>query len=151
MVHTELWQLKDAAVEDLLGQSGSDPTIQLSFMKSKNGQRHQVLEKEFWKKIWLQATKDGLRSNWLLWNCRFPGGTKRASNQVAVHLFPKGEALKSITSEWWEASLPKVFPDKTSEEIGKMFAETGEVRDIPITEKWTIVMMLGEQSIVSDR
>jgi len=141
MVRTELWKLQDAAVVNLMEQGDFDPTIQLGFLKSKDGQRHGVLEREFWKKIWTRAVEDGLRSNWLLWNCRFPGGTKRAFNQVAVHLFPKGEPEKKLDREWWEKALPETFPDKSQEEIGKLFRETGEVRDIPIVENWTIVMM----------
>jgi hypothetical protein len=142
MVRTQLWELDEVAVPSRLGQTDFDNTLVLSFMKSKDAGRHVTLEREVWKKIWAQAATDGFRANWHLWICRYPGGQDRPVDEAAVHLFPKGQPKKSLTREWWEQSVPKIFPDKSREELDKLFEETRQVRDIPITEEWQIILAL---------
>ena len=142
MVRTQLWELDDVALPSRLDQTDFDKTLVLSLMKSKNADRHVALEREVWKKIWAQAARDGFRANWHLWICRYPGGQERAIDEAAVHLFPKGEPKKSLTRQWWEQSIPKIFPDKSQEELDKLFEETRQVRDIPITEEWQIILTL---------
>ncbi|MHB8953644.1 MAG: hypothetical protein ACYC4U_11795 [Pirellulaceae bacterium] len=142
MIGTQLWELDDVADPSRLNHPDFDKTLILSLMKSKDAGRHIALEKEVWKNIWARAVEEGFRANWHLWACRYPGGEDREFDEVAVHLFPKGEPRKSVTSQWWEQTLPKIFPDKSQEEHDKLMEETRHVRDIPITEEWEIVLTL---------
>ncbi len=142
MVRTQLWELDEVAVPARLGQTDFDKTIVLAFMKSKDTDRHVTLERDVWKKIWAQAAADGFRENWHLWICRYPGGHERPIDEVAVHLFPSGEPGKALTRQWWEQTVPRIFPDKSPEELDKLFQETRQVRDIPITEEWQVLLTL---------
>lgn len=145
MVTAELWKLADVADPAQLGSMDVDKTLVVSYMKSKNANRHRELEADVWKKIWAQATKDGYRANWLLCTRRFPGGQGGEYNAIAVHLFPKGEPKKAVTAEWWSDALPKIFPDKSAEDVRALVQETGQVRDMPITEEWEILQTLDSQ------
>jgi hypothetical protein len=140
MVRTQLWELDDVAVPSRLEQGDFDKTLVISFMKSKDAGRHVSLEREIWKKIWAKAAEDGFRANWQLWICRYPGGEDRPVDEAAIHLFPKGEPKKGLTREWWNQTVPKIFPDKSPAELEKLFEETRQVRDIPITEEWEILL-----------
>lgn len=142
MVRTQLWELDDVAIPSRLGQSDFDKTLVISFMKSKDAGRHVSLEREIWKKIWAKAAEDGFRANWQLWICRYPGGEDRPVDEAAIHLYPKGEPKKGLTTEWWNQTIPKIFPDKSPAELEKLLEETRQVRDIPITEEWEILLTL---------
>ena len=71
------------------------------------------------------------------------GGSKHVFDLVAVHFFPNGDFNKPFPEAWWENAGPKLFPDKTSEELERLIEETAEIRDIPLTEEWTIVAAIG--------
>jgi len=142
MVRTQLWELDEVAVPSRLGGTDFDPTVVISFMKSKDAGRHMTLERDVWTRIWTQAVADGFRANWHLWVCRYPGGQDRPIDQAAVHLFPEGEPNKAITRQWWDESMPRIFPEKTREELDKLFEETRQIREIPITEQWQVILTL---------
>ena len=142
MVRTQLWELDEVAVPSRMESADFDDTLVLSLMKSKDLDRHVALEREVWKKIWAEAAAAGFRANWQLWICRYPGGHDKPIDEAAIHLFPKGEPNKALTREWWEQAVPRIFPDKSREELEKLFEETRQVRDIPITEEWQIILTL---------
>ena len=59
-----------------------------------------------------------------------------------MHLFPKGKPNKAITRPWWDESMAEIFPEKTRDELDKLFEETRQIRDIPITEQWQVILTL---------
>lgn len=143
LVHTELWRLEDSALPWKWAPDGTVKQVPrkytLGFMKSKNGERHIELEKSFWKKIWIQSVEDGLQSNWLLWECRFPGGSLRPYDWIAVHAHTDPDKGTNLSQDWFKAKQAKIFPDKNEKEIATILEETAAVRDIPIQEEWTVI------------
>jgi len=38
--------------------------------------------------------------------------------------------------------MAEIFPEKTRDELDKLFEETRQIRDIPITEQWQVILTL---------
>jgi hypothetical protein len=111
-------------------------------MKSTRPGAHLELERNVFRKVWAQAAKDGYRWNWSLWQCRFPNGSQRPYDLVAVHTFPPGKVDYQLPADWWGGAIQKSFPDQKPQELGRRMSNADDVREMVAVENWTIVKSL---------
>ena len=142
LIRTDIWRFDTTALPERFGQTGFDKTLTVGFMKSNRPRAHLQLEQDVFRHLWAQAAKDGYRWNWSLWRCRFPKGSHRPYDLVAIHTYPSGKANYQLPQQWWGEAIRKAFPDQEPEEVGRRMSNADAVRDIVAAENWTVVQSL---------
>jgi predicted component of type VI protein secretion system len=102
----------------------------LEFMKIAPGKEaeYRRLEREIWMPIHKERVRTGLIKSWSLWGMRFPGGTAREYDIIAVTTYGKfGDAENSYPAELFK----KVHPKMTDEERS---SRTSSARSMVRTE-----------------
>jgi L-rhamnose mutarotase len=92
-------------------------------VKPENESKYLEVEKNIWKPLHLERTKQGNIVGWFLYKVRFTG-TDDAYNYVTVTLFSN---LANIEDPWKNIDPAKVLPGK---DLDAAMKETGESRDM---------------------
>ena len=142
LIRSDIWGFDTTAIPERFGQTGYDKIVTVGFMKSKQPQAHVRLEQNIFRHVWAQAAKDGYRWNWSLWGCRFPSGSQRPYDLIAVHTFPDGKANYRLPEGWWAEAIPKAFSDLTPQQVRRRMGRAEAVRDMVAVENWTVVESL---------
>lgn len=97
------------------------------------GADYRKLEQEIWAPIHRERVKAKLIRSWSLWGVRYPGGTSREYDVVAVTLY---DNFKDLENSYPAEIFSKAHPNMNSAEIG---AKTAATRKMVRTEVLTIV------------
>jgi len=106
------------------------PYAVFEFMKIEPGKAedYRKMEREIWMPIHRERIKQGLIKSWTLWGMRFPGGTAREYDAIAITTFDK---FADVENSYPPEIFKKVHPKMTDEERG---ARTTATRKMVRTE-----------------
>lgn len=107
----------------------------LEYMKIEPGRAadYRKVEQEIWMPIHRERVKAKLIRSWALWGVRYPGGTSREYDIVAVTLY---DNFKDLETSYPAEIYAKVHPKMTTAEIG---AQTSAARKMVRTEVVSII------------
>jgi hypothetical protein len=91
------------------------------------------LEREVWMPIHRERVRQGLIKPWSLWGMRFPGGTAREYDAIAVTTFAK---FADVETSYPPELFKKVHPKMSDEERG---ARTTAARKMVRTDLLTLL------------
>jgi len=91
------------------------PYAVFEFMKIEPGKAadYRKIEREIWMPIHRERIKQGLIKSWSLWGMRFPGGTAREYDAIAITTFGK---FADVENSYPPEVFKKVHPEMTDEE-----------------------------------
>ncbi len=123
-------------------QAASPPYAVFEFMKIEPGKAadYRKLEREVWMPIHRERARQGLIKSWTLWGMRFPGGTAREYDAIAITTFDK---FADVENSYPPEIFKKVHPKMTDEDRG---ARTAATRKMVRTE---VVVLLDQTQIAS--
>ncbi len=116
----------------ILAQDKSEKLFMLlEFMQVEDHNNSAYWEIEtFWSEIHKQRIADGTIIGWDLWALT-PSGSKQGSQFMTVTLFPSFQALmQGIPGDKFDEYLKKAHPDKSDNDLEKIFAKVSSSRDI---------------------
>lgn len=96
-------------------QTPSPPYVVFEFMKIEPGKAadYRKMERDIWMPIHRERIKQGLIKSWTLWGMRFPGGTAREYDAIAVTTYDK---FANVETSYPPELFKKVHPKMTDEE-----------------------------------
>ena len=96
-------------------QAQSPPYVVFEFMKIEPGKAadYHKMERDIWMPIHRERIKQGLIKSWTLWGMRFPGGTAREYDAIAVTTFGK---FADVENSYPPEIFKKVHPRMTDED-----------------------------------
>jgi hypothetical protein len=105
------------------------------FMKMEPGKAtdYRKMEREIWMPIHRERIRMGLIKSWSLWGMRFPGGTAREYDTIAITTFDK---FADVENSYPPEVFKKAHPKMTDEERG---ARTSATRSMVRTELATLL------------
>lgn len=109
-------QLSNASAPHPALQTAAPASYALfEFMKIEPGKSadYRRLEREVWMPIHRERVKMGLIKSWTLWGMRFPGGTAREYDTIAITIHDKfADAENSYPTEIFRKVHPKMTDDE---------------------------------------
>ena len=104
-----------ATVRALSLQAPSQPYALFEFMKIEPGKTadYRKLERDVWMPIHRERVRMGLIKSWTLWGMRFPGGTAREYDTIAITTHDKFvDAENSYPADLFRKVQPKMTDDE---------------------------------------
>ncbi len=125
----------DLAEQAAQTQATNAPYVLFEYMKVDPARSadHRRLEREIWMPIHRERVRQGLIKSWSLWGMRFPGGTSREYDVIAMTAYARFE---DVENSYPPEIFRKVHPKLTYQELS---SRTLSARKMIRTELTTVI------------